>query len=121
MTVTGNPSDADTVPCGACWNQHPLADMANLIDRNGQAWFICPDCLNKLWHSEQPMAQPEPATELDSYMVACFNALPYIVGSVSVLTEMLADELPHCSPTVERLIGRIHEELDKGRKAYEPS
>lgn len=112
MTVTGHPSDTDEVMCGPCWKLHPVADTSNLTDRNGHAWFICPDCINKLWHSEQPMAQPETVTVdgTSKYVIA----LPILVGSMSIIVETLRN-----TNAPDWTIRAMEKELDTARKVYE--
>jgi hypothetical protein len=135
MTETAHNPD-QRVPCAvpACGTMFPVREMASLTDKHDHGWYICPDCIDKLWKQGHPfLADPvetvygsvtdhlnlSTGAELEKVTLT----LATLVGSMAALRDQLDYLSPISRETVRRenlvpVIAAMDRELAKARKVY---
>lgn len=108
--TTFNPDQP--VVCGVCYTEHPAHDTANLTDKNGAGWYICPECISALWNSRRPPLTEPPPAPYSADADRLTTCLATFVGSMVALMEMLPEDTPNSLRTA------MAREIETARKAY---
>lgn len=108
---------AMNVNCGACWSSVQFKDMASMIDRNGHRWYICPACIDALWHlhdqDKQRLITPGD-TPAEASVESVRFALATLVGFVNGLYDII-NPLPEIPVGVKDATLKA---MDDARKFY---
>jgi hypothetical protein len=98
--------------CGVCYKDAPTKDMANLTDKNGAAWYVCPDCITGLWNLKRPPLTEPPPQPYSADADALTTCLATFVGAMVVIRDLLPEGTPNSLTTA------MDREIATARKAY---
>jgi hypothetical protein len=119
MTETAHNPD-QRVPCAvpACGTMFPVREMASLTDKHNHGWYICPDCIDKLWKQGHPFLADEapPVPGLSAELERTLMALATFVGSVHAIATMLEDGDYGIPRSFLDTLGR---EINRAREVYD--